>query len=177
MKGLIHIYCGDGKGKTSAAVGQAVRSAGAGLPVVFVRFLKDEASGELVSLARVPGIRMIPCGRSFGFFWNMGEEEKKEAKEFYGELFERAWKAAEELAEGQDALLVMDEAIASCRHGFIEKKRLLKALKGKPERLEVVMTGRDPEEELLSLADYVSEIKKVRHPFDRGISARKGIEY
>ena len=71
----------------------------------------------------------------------------------------------------------MDEAIAACRHGFIKKERLLACLADKPARLEVVMTGRDPEEELLAAADYVSEIQKVKHPFDRGILARKGIEY
>ena len=177
MKGLVHIYCGDGKGKTSAAVGQAVRSAGAGLSVVFVQFLKSGDSGELSSLACVPGVQMIPCGRCFGFFWNMSEEEKEEAKEIYGELFERAFQTAVREAESGDALLVMDEAVAACRHGFIRKERLLACLSGRPERLEVVMTGRDPEEELLAAADYVSEIKKVKHPFDRGICARKGIEY
>lgn len=177
MKGLVHIYCGDGKGKTSAAVGQAVRSAGAGLSVVFVQFLKSGDSGELSSLAHVPGVRMIPCDRCFGFFWNMSEEEKKEAKEIYGELFERAFETAVREAEKRDALLVMDEAIAACRHGFIGKERLLACLAERPERLEVVLTGRDPEEELLAAADYVSEIKKVKHPFDRGIHARRGIEY
>ncbi|MCI8505534.1 MAG: cob(I)yrinic acid a,c-diamide adenosyltransferase [Lachnospiraceae bacterium] len=177
MKGLIHIYCGEGKGKTSAAVGQAVRSAGVGFSVVFVQFLKSGDSGELLSLAHVPGVQMIPCERCFGFFWNMGEEEKREAKEIYGELFEKAWERAAREAEERDTLLVMDEAIAACRHGFIEKDRLLVCLKEKAERLEVVMTGRDPQEELIQAADYVSEIKKVKHPFDRGIAARKGIEY
>ena len=103
--------------------------------------------------------------------------EKKEAKEIYGELFERAFETAVREAEKGDALLVMDEAIAACRHGFIGKERLLACLAERPERLEVVLTGRDPEEELLAAADYVSEIKKVKHPFDRGIHARRGIEY
>ncbi|MCI8551097.1 MAG: cob(I)yrinic acid a,c-diamide adenosyltransferase [Lachnospiraceae bacterium] len=177
MKGLIHIYCGDGKGKTSAAIGQAVRSAGAGLSVVVVRFLKDEDSGELRSLSHIPGIFLIPCKDCFGFYWDMDEEQKKEAAKVYGALFEEAWEAAEKQAQARDTVLVMDEIIAACRHGFVEKEKLLEKLQEKPERMEVLMTGRDPEEELLNLADYVSEIKKVKHPFDKGICARKGIEY
>ncbi len=177
MKGLIQIYCGDGKGKTTAAVGQAVRSAGCGLPVVAVRFLKTEDSGELLSLRRLPGVYLIPCERSFGFFWNMTEEEKKEAAEVYGRMMEKAFAEAEKLAADGGALLVMDEAMAAYNHGLIDRERLLGFLREKPESLEVVMTGRDPAAELLELADYVSEIRKVKHPFDRGIAARKGIEY
>ena len=75
MKGLIQIYCGDGKGKTTAAIGQAVRSAGAGLSVIFSRFLKTEDSGELAILKEVPGITMVPCRKSFGFFFQMTEAE------------------------------------------------------------------------------------------------------
>lgn len=177
MKGLVHIYCGDGKGKTSAAVGQAVRSAGAGLSVIFVQFLKSGDSGEISSLAHVPGIQVIACEQCFGFFWNMSEEEKNEAGKIYGALFEQVWEKAVKEAEKGDTLLVMDEVVASCRHGFIKKERLLACLAKRPERLEVVMTGRNPEEELLEAADYVSEIKKIKHPFDKGIPARKGIEY
>ena len=177
MVGLIQIYCGEGKGKTSAALGQAVRSAGAGLSVVFVRFLKTEGSGELKSLACIPGITMVPCCRSFGFYWNMTDEQKAEASKVYDSLLWEAVHTAEQKAASGDAVLVMDEIIATFRHGFVDRERFLQWLRTKPENLEVVMTGRDPEEELLSLADYVSEIKKVKHPFDRGISARKGIEY
>ena len=177
MKGLIHVYCGDGKGKTSAAIGQAVRSAGAGLSVVFVRFLKNEDSGELQPLSHIPGILLIPCKECFGFYWDMDEGQKKKAAEVYSVLFEEAWKAAEKQARAGDSVLVMDEIIAACRHGLVEKEKLLEKLQAKPECLEVLMTGRDPEEELLNLADYVSEIKKIKHPFDKGVTARKGIEY
>ena len=86
MVGLIQIYCGEGKVKTSAAIGQAVRSAGAGLSVVFVRFLKTEGSGELKSLACIPGITMVPCCRSFGFYWNMTDEQKDIFIKEYGSI-------------------------------------------------------------------------------------------
>ncbi|MEI3176632.1 MULTISPECIES: cob(I)yrinic acid a,c-diamide adenosyltransferase [unclassified Candidatus Paralachnospira] len=177
MKGLIQIYCGEGKGKTTAAIGQAVRSAGCGLSVVFVRFLKTDCSGELTSLERIPGIRLIPCERNFGFFWNMTEEEKKEAASVYQAMLEQAERAAVRSAETKDTVLVMDEIIATYGHGLVDREKFLEFLKNRPENLEVVMTGRDPAPELTELADYVSEIRKVKHPFDRGIHARKGIEF
>lgn len=177
MKGLIQIYCGDGKGKTTAAIGQAVRSAGAGLSVIFSRFLKTEDSGELVILREVPGITMVPCRKSFGFFFQMTEAEKQEAAQVYQEVLDRAVSLASEAAREGDTLLVMDEIIATYRYGLVDREKLTAFLRDKPENLEVVMTGRDPAQELVSLADYVSEIKKIKHPFDRGICARRGIEF
>lgn len=177
MKGLIQIYCGDGKGKTTAAIGQAVRSAGAGLSVIFSRFLKTEDSGELAILREVPGITMVPCRKSFGFFFQMTEAEKQEAAQVYQEVLDRAVSLASEAAGEGDTLLVMDEIIATYRYGLVDREKLTAFLRGKPENLEVVMTGRDPAQELVSLADYVSEIKKIKHPFDRGICARRGIEF
>ena len=173
MKGLIQIYCGEGKGKTTAAIGQAVRSAGCGLSVVFVRFLKTDCSGELTSLERIPGIRLIPCERNFGFFWNMSDEQKKEAQQSYTALFRKAWDMA--VKEGYD-VLVIDEFMSAYNHGLIEQKQALECLMKRPDCLEVVLTGRNPGEELLKLADYVTEMKKIKHPFDQGIPARKGIE-
>ena len=84
--------------------------------------------------------------------------------------------ASEAAGEG-DTLLVMDEIIATYRYGLVDREKLTAFLRDKPENLEVVMTGRDPAQELVSLADYVSEIKKIKHPFDRGICARRGIEF
>ena len=177
MKGLIQIYCGDGKGKTTAAIGQAVRSAGAGLSVIFSRFLKTEDSGELAILKEVPGITMVPCRKSFGFFFQMTEAEKQEAAQVYQEVLDRAVSLASEAAGEGDTLLVMDEIIATYRYGLVDREKLTAFLRDKPENLEVVMTGRDPAQELVSLADYVSEIKKIKHPFDRGLCARRGIEF
>ena len=94
MKGLIHIYCGDGKGKTTAAIGLAVRAAGRGKRVVIARFLKNDDSGEVGVLERVPGITLIPCRKSFGFTWNMTEKERQEAGAYYEALLEEAWELA-----------------------------------------------------------------------------------
>lgn len=173
-KGLIHIYCGDGKGKTTAATGLAVRAAGRGKKVVVARFLKTDDSGEVAILKTIPGISLLPCEKSFGFYFQMTDEQKKEAEEYYESLFFKAVS----LARLQEAdLLVLDEIMATCRFQMVKEADLIKFLRDKEEKLEVVMTGRDPSEALVSLADYVSEIRKVKHPFDHGINAREGIEY
>ena len=172
--GLLHIYCGDGKGKTTAAIGLSVRAAGSGFSVLFARFLKDERSGELEAMRQVPKIEILPVEKSFGFYWNLTEEEKEEAHKFYGNL----WRTVEEKASsGKYDMLVVDEFMAAFQYGLIPRKEALAFLKDRPGNLEVVLTGRNPDQALLKLADYVSEICKVKHPFDRGTGARKGIEY
>lgn len=173
-QGLIHIYCGDGKGKTSAAIGLAVRAAGSGLPVLIVRFLKTEQSGELKALEGIPKIRILHPEKSFGFMRTLSEAKKAELLAVSGRLWDRM---IEEAGSGRYGLLVIDEFMAACKYGLISKEKAIRFLKEKPAGLEVALTGRDPEPAFLELADYVSEIRKVKHPFDRGIRARKGIEF
>ncbi len=178
--GLIHIYCGDGKGKTTAAVGAAVRAAGRGFRVLVLRLLKTDDSGEVKSLQKIPGIHVMPCTRSFGFSWNMTPKQKEEAAVYYSDQMEDAWKMARETDEnGMPAfdLLILDEAIGACRQGFICEKRLLELLRTRPAALEVILTGRGPSEELLNAADYVTEMTLRRHPYEKGVGAREGIEY
>ena len=116
QEGLVHIYCGDGKGKTSAALGLALRAAGRAKKVLIVRFLKNEDSGELISLRQVPGIRILPNERNFGFVWKMDEKTKKEAAAWNRLLFERA------VREAKDSdLLVLDEIMAAEDFAFYQK--------------------------------------------------------
>lgn len=172
--GLIHIYCGDGKGKTSAAAGLAVRAAGWGKRTLFVRFLKNENSGEVKALKQISEIEVLPLKKSYGFFSSLTEEEKKEAQATYREL----WREAVSLISGGSFdILVADEFMAAYNYGLIPQEEALRFLKEKPESLEVVLTGRNPDPQLVELADYVSEIRKIKHPFDRGVGARRGIEY
>ncbi len=173
-EGLIHIYCGDGKGKTSAAIGLAVRAAGCGLKILFARFLKNEDSGELKILDEIPGIEVLHLERSYGFFWTLSEREKEEVRNTYGALWE---KILEMISSGSYDVLVMDEFMAAYHYGLIRREEAHRFLREKPGNLEIVLTGRDPDESLVELADYVSEIHKVKHPFDRGVLARRGIEY
>lgn len=173
-QGLVHIYCGDGKGKTSAAVGLAVRAAGRGMNVLVVRFLKTENSGEVEVLRSIPGITVTPCDRTFGFVFRMTEEQKQEAARYYQSRFETA---VAEAVENNYDLLILDEILASCNYGMVNEQSVTEFLKNRPENLEVVLTGRDPSEALLELADYVSEICMRKHPYQKGIPARKGIEF
>ena len=173
-KGLIEVYCGDGKGKTTAAIGLAVRAAGCGMRVLFVRFLKNEHSGELTILDKIPGIHVIHMNRDFGFVFRMTEAEKQEAKEVYYKL----WKDAVKMAtEEEYDMLVADEFMAAYSYEFIDHAHALEFLKNKPDKLEIVLTGRNPASEISELADYISEVKKIKHPFEKGIPARRGIEY
>lgn len=115
---LVHIYCGDGKGKTSAAVGMAVRAAGRGLKVVMVRFLKSDDSGEVAVLGHIPGITVIPCERTFGFVSAMDRETREQAARWNLEQFFRAV----ELAERAD-LLILDEIMAAMTYGMVPEER------------------------------------------------------
>ncbi|MBD5153205.1 MAG: cob(I)yrinic acid a,c-diamide adenosyltransferase [Oscillibacter sp.] len=172
MTGLIHIYCGDGKGKTTAALGLALRAAGSGKKVMLLQFFKDGKSSEFAALTHVPGIEVIPQTRTFGFSWTLSEEEKSEARAYYSGLLEDAFRRGAAFD-----LLVLDEAMSACTTGMIDEAHLLALLAEKPAELEMVLTGRDPSQALMDTADYVTEMKKIKHPYERGIAARKGIEY
>lgn len=174
MKTCVHIYCGDGKGKTTAAIGLAVRACGSGKKVLMTRFLKTDHSGEVAALAVLPGITVSPCERSFGFFTKMSEQQKKEAAVYYSKLLHGTLL---KVKERNYDMLVLDEVMAVCNYGLVDEDMVLEFLHHRPEGLEVVLTGRNPSRQLIESADYVSEIKKIKHPYDCGIQARKGIEY
>ncbi|MBT9775946.1 cob(I)yrinic acid a,c-diamide adenosyltransferase [Clostridium sp. MCC353] len=174
MAGCVQVYCGDGKGKTTASIGLCVRAAGRGKQVVIARFLKTDDSGEVGILKQIPGIRVLPCEKTFGFYFQMTEEDKREAADYYGDLLEKAFSLAYNMKDG---LLVLDEIMAACNYKLVSEERLLTLLKGRPEDLEVVLTGRNPSEAVMEAADYISEIHKIKHPFDAGVAAREGIEY
>lgn len=170
-KGLIHIYTGDGKGKTTAAVGLCYRASSRGYKVGFTSFMKDFSSGECLCEKDFTIFKSAPFA---GFLPQMScEEIKKAKKEANAKLQEIFYVARSECYD----LIALDEVLVAAKCGIIDKELLIGLLKDKPDFLEVVMTGRDCPEELFEYADYVSEIKAVRHPYEKGISARKGIEY
>lgn len=173
MFGLIHIYCGDGKGKTTAAVGLAVRCAGRAYKVLLVQFLKSRDSGELYSLAKLPDIEVMRGKESKKFTFQMNEEEKHALLIEHNKMFEQV---LEKIKNGGYSLLILDEVIGALNAKVFEMPKLIEFLRHKPENLEVVLTGRNPAPELVEIADYVSEMRKVKHPMDKGIMAREGIE-
>lgn len=173
-KGLIHIYCGDGKGKTTAAMGLAIRAAGREKKVFITQFLKSGKSGELVSLEKLNDyITFLPGKPVNKFVWNMNDEEKMEAKKEHTARFKEI---IDIIKSEEYDLLILDEMIATINNGFVDLNEVIEFLKSKPETLEVVMTGRDPKEELIKLANYVTEMKCIKHPFEEGIPSRVGIE-
>lgn len=173
MKSLIHIYCGDGKGKTTASIGLGVRAAGYGMKVVFTQFMKNNSSNELKILEKIDNIHMLFCDKEFGFVWNMTEQEKEDAKKEYTKQFE---KAIDYAVKNNCDMLIMDEFMSCFELQFVDNNKALEFLRNKPEKLEVVLTGRNPSDELCELADYITEMKKIKHPFDNGVNARNGIE-
>lgn len=174
MRACIHIYTGDGKGKTSAAMGLALRMAGHGKRVLLAQFLKDGSSGELLALEKLPELQCLRMEEHFGFFWTLSDAEKEKEKAAVQRYFAEILEAVE---REKPALLILDESIAAYRLSLIPRERFLDFLDRKPEDLELVLTGRDAPEELKSRADYVSEIVKRKHPFDKGIPAREGVEF
>ena len=174
-KGLTHLYYGDGKGKTTAAIGLALRAAGCGRSVVVVFFLKDWNCGEFNSLEIIPKVTVFR-GKSSGsvFVCDMSDEEKAETKAIQDENLR---KALELQVNGQCDLLVLDEAIDAYQLGVLDAVLFEGLLKDKPESMELVITGHRPNAELLEHADYVTEMIKRKHPYDRGVSARRGIEF
>lgn len=174
MRYCIQIYTGSGKGKSSAALGAALRMAGSGGSVVLARFLKPAKSSELDALAFLPSITVCPVTQFFGFTFRMTEEEKRRAYVYYTKLFDEAICTAK---ERHAQMLVLDELNCACHAGVIDCAHVYQSLQTLKGRMEIVITGRNAPEELIALADYVTELKKIRHPFDEGLAARKGIEF
>ena len=171
MAGLNHLYCGDGKGKTTAAVGLAVRAAGAGKQVIFTQFFKDGSSSEVESL-KLLGIRTIHAQTVKGFYRAMNDQQRQQARQDYTALFRQVTDAAKDAG-----LPILDEIVSACNRGVVPEGLVVDFLQNKPSALEVVLTGRDPSPALVELADYITEMRKLRHPYDRGVAARKGVEY
>lgn len=173
MRGFIHIYEGNGKGKTTAGIGLSVRCAGSGQKVLYAQFLKDNSSSELKALEQIEGISVVYCEQKCGYLCRMTPEERVKMKKIYHDFFRRV---AQKAVEDGYRLLVLDELIDAYNLDMVDHKEVLDFLKNRPEELEIVLTGRKPREELLDLADYISHIQKIRHPYDQGIPARIGIE-
>ena len=168
-KGLVHIYCGEGKGKTTAAAGLAVRALGAGLRVVFVQFMKNGRSCE-VGVLKDAGVRFVCGNDTMKFSCDMDAEDRIRAREGHDRSLREA------LTQDCD-LLILDEACSAYDKDLVDPELVKQAVLGKPEGREVVLTGRDPADWMIECADYVTFMDCVKHPFKKNIKARKGIEY
>lgn len=167
---MIHLYCGNGKGKTTAAMGLALRAAGRGERVVIAQFLKGTDSGERYALAKLPQVELLPLPEQVKFTFQMDEQERLEASRRCRALLDEARERAKDCF-----LLVLDEACAAVNSGLLPLEELLDCLDNLT--CEIVLTGRDPAPQLLERADYITQMEPLRHPYQRGITARKGIEW
>lgn len=170
-KGCVHIYCGDGKGKTTCVMGLCVRAAGAGKKVLLHQFLKDNTSSERTIIDKLPGVTVMPGAKMDKFTFQMNEEELQALRESNDANLARLC----DMAKDYD-MLILDESVYAMDMGLLSEDKLIEWLEKKPEHLEVVMSGRNPSDRLKEHADYISEIKKIKHPFDQGLSSRIGIE-
>lgn len=173
-KGLCHIYFGNGKGKTTAALGLGLRASGRGKRVLLVRFLKGKDSGELTSILQLPNFDILDGPEHINFTFLMDDAERQETREICSALLSSA---ADVAASGGYDLLILDEVLSAVSAGMLMEEPLISLVKGRPQGLEVVLSGNPAPPEIIALADYVSEIKKIKHPFDNGEKARIGIEY
>jgi len=171
-QGFIQIYTGNGKGKSTAAIGQAVRAAGFGLKVYIAQFMKEYPYNELVGLKHLSEWIVIE---------QFGGDEFVYKKELPGnDELEKAKKglttAKEKMLSGKFDLMILDESIVAIYFKLIEKNELIEFIKQKPENVELILTGRYCPDELITLADLVTEMKEVKHYYQKGITSRKGIE-
>ena len=171
---MIHLYCGDGKGKTTCAMGLALRAAGRGWPVAIAQFLKSSDSGERSALALLPGVTLLPVPDRVTFTFAMDERQKKEAAARCLALLEESRRL---LLEGKCRLLILDEVCAALTSGLLPLEPVLDLLDRCPEGSEVVLTGRRPHPERERRADYLTEMTCRRHPYQNGVSARPGVEF
>ncbi len=166
MRKILHIYHGNGKGKTTSAIGLAIRAVGAGLKVSFVQFLKNGSSSE-TDILKYVGIEYICCETCNKFVFQMSESEKVFLKSEYNKILQQVFSS--------DAnIIVLDEFLDVYNLDMIDKSSADCILNTEKE---VILTGRNPAEIFINNADYISEINSIRHPYEKGVPARKGIEF
>lgn len=173
--GYIQVYTGDGKGKTTCAIGQGVRAVGTGLKVIMIQFLKGGPTGELNSLKSFgDNFTVHRFEKQRDFVWNLKEDEIEELKKEIREGFSFLKDTVE---KGNCDMLIVDEIMGVLSNGFLEVHEVVEVLKSKKENMEIILTGRNVPPEIIEVADLVTEMKPIKHYFDKGVQSRKGIEF
>ncbi|ONI43654.1 cob(I)yrinic acid a,c-diamide adenosyltransferase [Candidatus Epulonipiscioides gigas] len=174
-EGLVQIYCGDGKGKTTASIGLGIRAVGSGLKVIMIQFLKSDTSGEIKVLKTLePNFKTFHFEKQHGFFWELSDEEKSELKN----EIEIAMKFAKKVMDTEECdVLILDEILGVIENNLYSEDLLVDFIVSKKDTVELILTGRNVPEKIKDISDYISNITKEKHPMDIGIEARKGIEY
>ena len=172
-KGLVQIFTGEGKGKTTAALGTVLRAAGHGLRISIIFFIKGRSSqGEYKALAALPNVKVASFGlRQFIYKNNaINPAEKAQAQTALAA-------AREDVTGGKFDLVVLDEINVAVYFRLLPVQEVLRLIKDKPPQVELILTGRNADKKLIAAADLVTEMGKIKHPYDNGIKARKGIEF
>lgn len=173
--GLVQVYFGNGKGKTTAAIGQGIRATGRGLKVIMIQFLKGGVSGELNTLTKLePDFKVFRFEKDRDFYFALSATEKEELKM---EII-NALKFAKKVLDTKECdFLILDEVLGVVENGIIEEEELKTFIKNKPQHMELILTGRKLPSSLVDDIDYISEIVQIKHPYEKGINAREGIEF
>lgn len=175
-RGCVHIYTGDGKGKTSAALGLALRAAGNGQRVCMLQFLKGGSAGSGECGISVRGVKIVCLDQVHPLF-RRSPAARGSMKALKRTIASDLEKARDSMGAGRIDILILDEVINAVNGHLLPERSLIELIETKPDRMELVLTGRGASRALMRHADYVSHIKKVKHPFDRGLGARRGIEF
>ena len=172
-KGLIQVYTGDGKGKTTAAMGLAIRCAGCGFNVQIIQFMKAWNTGELASLKKFENIsvKRVCSTKEFSFKWTKKQMdvEKENANACLDDI--------KDIYKNGIDLLILDEVLGAINAGILDEEMLVSVMNNKPKSMELVITGRNATKRIIEMADLVTEMKVIKHYMDDGVMARKGIEF
>lgn len=170
-KGFVHIYTGNGKGKTTAAIGLGIRATGEGLKVYMIQFMKGRRYSEIDALENIKDFTVIQFGRD-----EFVSKENPEQIDI--DLARKGFEHAKEIIKnGEHDLIILDEINVAVDFKLIPLKDVLKLMDEKPEKVEIVLTGRYVHPDMVKQADLVSEILEIKHPYQNGIQSRKGIDW
>ena len=171
MKGLIQVYTGGGKGKTTAALGQALRVAGRDMKVLVIQFMKKWDYGELHSVKLIPNITLKTYGTKEFVY-------KGKAKKIDYEEAEKAFSfGIEEMKKGNYDMVIFDELNMALYYELLNLDEVVKKIKEKPQNVEIIITGREAPQAIIEMADLVTEMREIKHPYQKGVEARRGIEF
>ncbi len=173
--GLVIVYTGNGKGKTTAALGMALRAVGYNHKICMIQFIKGSwPYGEMVSVKRLePELELIIVGKGF-----VGIIDDKSAREDHIKIAQEAIQISKEkIQSGNYNIVILDEINYAINLGLIDLNDVLNLIKSKPEKLNLVLTGNHAKNEIIDVADLVTEMKEIKHPFKSGIKAKKGIDF
>lgn len=173
-EGYVQVYTGNGKGKTTAAMGLAFRAAGDGMEVKIVQFLKSWKTGELEAASKFSNMEIYRFEKVKGFTWDLNEEELAQLKKEVRDAFTFVKK----LVENRECdILILDEIMAAISAEFISDEEVLSLINSKPRDMELILTGRNVPNKILERADLVTEMKEIKHYYEKGVNAREGIEF